>query len=104
MSMSEINITPIRNLITKLVRLETDPGEIHVCPLCKGILHVKMSGYTHKGQTKRFAAYVRCENCETFIISELDTPPPWIKEADKIEFTSIKDALQKLKEHEKDNK
>jgi len=96
------DITPLRRMITDLLDRKTDPGEIHVCPLCEGILHVKISGYTQVGQTKRFAAYVRCESCETRVIFELDTPSPWIKEATKVEFTSVMDALKKLREDQEE--
>jgi len=91
------DINPIRLLIQDLLSRNTNPGEIHVCPLCNGILHVRMSGYTQVRQTKRFAAYVHCENCETSVIFELDDPPPWINESPKVEVTNIIDALRKIK-------
>ena len=100
--MDKGDITPLRLLIRDLLSRKTNPGEIHVCPLCKGILHVSMSGYTQVGQTKRFAAYTKCENCKTSVIFELDTPPPWIKESTKVEFTSIEDALHKLNEDQEE--
>jgi hypothetical protein len=96
------DITPLRLLLQDLLDRKTDPGEIHVCPLCQGILHVRMSGYTQVRQTKRFAAYVRCENCKVSVIFELGDPPPWIKERTKVEITSIKDALKKLKEDQEE--
>lgn len=93
--MNEVDITPLRSLVKDLISRDIDPGEIHVCPLCNGILHVSISGYAHGDQARRFAVYTRCENCKTSVIFELDNAPPWVKEAN-FEFNSIEDALEKL--------
>lgn len=94
--MDKIDITPFQHLLMDLLNRDTDPGKIHICPLCNGRLHVSMSGYIQTSRGKRMGVGMDCEDCKRSVSFLVGTIPPWIKEAPEFEFTSLKDALEKL--------
>jgi hypothetical protein len=84
-------------LIDDLIRRETDPGEIHVCPICKGRLHVSMQILTEFDLEKKkvLGIGIRCEDCKTTAFFQDGYIPPWAKESEH-KITSLKDALDEL--------
>lgn len=88
----------VRPLIYDLIRRETDPGEIHVCPNCNGKLHVSIVKVTSNEPLKIFpgepveksiwdnylAVGLRCENCkvQAFLHFTEDHIPQWAKESE----------------------
>jgi hypothetical protein len=59
--MDKVDITPFQILLTDLLNRDTYPGEIHVCPLCSGRLHVSMSDYVQTSRGKRMGVSMECE-------------------------------------------
>jgi hypothetical protein len=69
----------INELLDRLIKNTTDPGEIHVCPICNGKLHVWFGGYK-RGEESLFGATVECEACGIQMAVDYGMPPPsWVK-------------------------
>ena len=94
--MDKDDINLFDRLLTDLINRDTDPGEIHVCPQCNGRLHVSISGYVETNRGKRLGVSMRCDDCKASVSFKVGTIPPWVKEAPKFEFRSIKDVLEKF--------
>lgn len=66
-------------LIGKLIDSPADPGEIHICPLCEGTLHVWFEAY-QRGAETLFGVQVRCDACETQMAVDYGAPlPAWLE-------------------------
>ena len=83
------------SLLDDLIRRESDPGEIHVCPYCNGELHVSIAIHISKppmiagkpfrsGWDRYLGVGARCENCNAALFSQYssDAAPPWAKESE----------------------
>jgi hypothetical protein len=69
----------IYKLLDNLIKYSSVPGEIHVCPICNGKLHVWFGGYK-RGEKNLFGATVSCESCEIQIaVDYAVSPPSWVK-------------------------
>lgn len=95
--MKKDNLDILRPLIYDLISRESDPGEIHVCPNCKGKIHVSIQVLKHAHPPRYLAAGARCENCKIegyfqFLESAI---PPWAKES-IINNMSFEDMLNYL--------
>ena len=98
MKMNKNELDLLRPLIYDLIRRETDPGEIHVCPICNGVLHVSITVYKETGREKELNVGAHCENCETtgFFRFYEKHIPVWAKES-KYKDMSPGDALKLLR-------
>jgi hypothetical protein len=97
--MKKDNLALLSPLINDLIRREYDPGEIHICPNCRGKIHVSMQILTRVHPPRYLAVGARCENCKIegyFQFSESKIPP-WAKESE-INTLSLEDALNLLNE------
>lgn len=86
-------------LIVDLIHRESDPGELHICPNCKGEIHISIQVLTRAHPPRYLAVGARCENCKIegyFHFSESDIPP-WAKESE-INNMNLDDALELLNE------
>jgi hypothetical protein len=69
----------IDELLDNLMKSRTDPGEIHVCPICNGKIHVWFAGYK-RGEESLFGAQVKCESYDIQIAVDYGVPPPsWVE-------------------------
>jgi C4-type Zn-finger protein len=90
----------ISKFVHELVMGEADPGEIHVCPSCKGRLHVSIRIHTNPYWGNYLGAGAHCENCKATIASQGSYIPPWAKES---EYKNLsEDELWKLMRGESD--
>ena len=69
----------IDNLVHRLINTTNDPGEIHICPICGGVLHVKFSAYV-RHRKKMIGVNIWCDKCKIDIMSDykVENAPPWI--------------------------
>jgi len=85
----------VHPLIYDLLKRESDPGEIQVCPNCDGRLHVVIRIYTSEpikisGELvksiwdKYLGVGVHCDGCKltAFLHFTEDCFPPWAKESE----------------------
>ncbi|HEU0291243.1 MAG TPA: hypothetical protein VFR47_00805 [Anaerolineales bacterium] len=86
-------------LIHDLISRESDPGEIHMCPNCKGKLHVSIQILKHAHPPRYLAVGARCEKCkiEGYFHFDESAIPPWAKES-IINNMSLEEALKYLNE------
>jgi len=69
----------ILEFIDKLINSPTNPGEIQICPLCKGTLHVWFAAYK-RGKERLFGVQVQCDSCETEMALDYGGPlPRWLE-------------------------
>jgi hypothetical protein len=69
----------IDDLLDNLIRSPIDPGELHICPICDGRIHVWFGGY-RRGEERLFGATVKCESCEIQMAVDYAVPPPsWVR-------------------------
>ena len=69
----------IYELLNDLIKSTTDPGEIHVCPICSGKIHVCFGGYK-RGEESLFGATIKCDSCGIQMALDYAIPPPsWVK-------------------------
>jgi len=69
----------IYELLDNLIKYTIDPGEIHICPICNGEIHVWYGGYK-RGEERLFGAIVRCESCGIQMALDYSiSPPSWVK-------------------------
>ena len=88
----------IRPLIYDLIKRETNPGEIHVCPNCNGRLHVSIFKVISSEPLKIFPGEpveksmwdnyltvgLHCENCKVQVFLHFTEAhiPTWAKESE----------------------
>ena len=71
----------ILNLLDRLRKMTIDPGEIHICPICGGKLHVKFGSYERRGKSL-LGVQVSCETCDVeMAVDYVQSPPEWLKAA-----------------------
>ena len=70
----------IDDLVHRLLIETSDPGEIHTCPICNGVLHVRFESYVRHGKNL-VGVNLFCEQCEINIVSDFPVEhlPIWIK-------------------------
>jgi ssDNA-binding Zn-finger/Zn-ribbon topoisomerase 1 len=69
----------IQELLDKLIKSDSDPGEIHICPICEGELHVWFGAYK-RGNMSLFGVTVKCKSCGFQMAVDYGVPPPqWAK-------------------------
>lgn len=69
----------IDELLDKLIELDSDPGEIHTCPVCGGKIHIWFGAY-QRFEQELFGATVKCEACGIQMAFDYATSPPsWVK-------------------------
>ena len=90
----------IGRFVDELVMSAVDPGEIHVCPNCKGILHVPIRIYTTPYWGNYLGTSAHCENCKAAIVSQGSYIPPWAKKSEYKDLSE--DELWKLMRGESD--
>lgn len=111
--MKKSHLEILRSLINDLIRRETDPGELHICPNCQGRLTVSIRINRSKKSLKIYqgeliekslwdnylgvGAY--CKDCKITGFFHFDEShfPPWAKESDYSNL-SIHEALDRLRE------
>ena len=74
--------TLISRFVDDLVMGAMDPGEIHVCPNCKGTLHVSIRIYTNPSWGNYLGTGAHCEDCKVMIVSQGSYIPPWAKKSE----------------------
>jgi hypothetical protein len=68
----------IDELLDNLIKSDTDPGEIHICPICEGELHVWFGAYKRLDESL-FGATVECKLCGIQMATDYAIPPPsWL--------------------------
>lgn len=67
-------------LVQKIIVEMTEPGEIHVCPICGGVLHVRFLPY-ERVDILLLEVNTFCESCEKnmFATYQVEKMPQWIK-------------------------
>jgi hypothetical protein len=69
----------IFRLIDQLMSATSDPGEIHVCPICGGSLHVRFQPYT-RGSKAMLGVQAFCESCGIAVAVDAARPPlKWLE-------------------------
>ncbi len=69
----------IDELLDKLIKSDSDPGEIHICPICGGEIHVWFGAY--KRFERKFGVTVDCKSCGIkMAVDYAISPPPWIQQ------------------------
>jgi hypothetical protein len=68
----------INELLDSLIKYTTDPGEIHVCPICNGELHVWFGGYK-RFEESLFGVQIKCDACGIQMAVDYGIPPSWVK-------------------------
>lgn len=69
----------IYQFLGKLIKSPADPGELHICPICHGKIHVWFGGY-RRGTETLFGATVKCESCGINMAIDYEGPPPsWVQ-------------------------
>jgi len=69
----------IYELIDKLIQSPANPGEIQICPICNGTLHVWFTAYK-RGKEMLFGVQIRCDSCDIDMALDYGAPPPpWLK-------------------------
>jgi hypothetical protein len=68
----------IDELIDKLIKSPTDPGEIHICPICNGKIHILFGAYK-RGEESLLGVLVKCESCGVQMATDYTMPQsPWL--------------------------
>jgi hypothetical protein len=69
-------------LVHRLMIEANDPGEIHTCPICDGVLHVRFQTYTRSGRDM-LGVNTFCEKCKINIFNDYSLAeelPQWLKQ------------------------
>jgi hypothetical protein len=69
----------INKLVFDLEHRETDPGEIHSCPICGGQIHVTFSIYHGRKGKEKLGVGVRCDKCRYIMSADGGSIPKWVK-------------------------
>ncbi len=84
-------------LIDRLMKAPSDPGEIHICPVCGGRLHVHFDLYS-RGDKKITGIQCWCEECELAMAIDTADLPVWLSQNDTSPSpTSVGDAETRRK-------
>ena len=68
----------LEQLLDRLRKAKTYPGEIHACPICGGHLHVHFESYTRDDKSL-LGIHAFCESCNaTIAIDYAQSPPEWL--------------------------
>lgn len=71
----------LERLLDRLSKATTDPGEIHVCPVCGGDLHVRFEPYIRDGKSF-LGLHAFCESCDAAIATDYaQLPPEWLQKS-----------------------
>jgi predicted RNA-binding Zn-ribbon protein involved in translation (DUF1610 family) len=69
----------LKQLLNRLSKAPSNPGEIHVCPECGGRLHVRIGTYTRQGKSL-LGISASCESCgAAMAIDYARWTPEWLK-------------------------
>lgn len=69
----------VLHLILELVNRETDPGEIHPCPICGNQIHVTFSVYTNRHSKEKLGVEARCDSCRFLMTLDGKVIPEWLQ-------------------------
>ena len=77
--MSKEEYDKLEQLLHRLCTATTDPGEVHVCPLCNGRLYVRFELYT-RGDKNMLGLQASCESCDAAMAVDcyVQPPPKWL--------------------------
>jgi len=77
----------LTKFLAELENADSDPGEIHVCPICSGKLHVSIRIHENAYWGRYLAVGALCDNCKIQTISQGKHIPPWAKESEYINLS-----------------
>lgn len=84
-----------------LLRMESDPGEVHECPICGGKAHIEVEVYGSEGR-KKVGVQIWCEGCQIVMALDGRGPiPAWAKPPSKLNSGLI-ELLRKSAEKRRD--
>ena len=77
--MSDMVENKIGDLIHRLLSQESNPGELHECPRCGGVLHVRFELYT-RHRRPMVGVNLFCENCDLRLARDysIGNSPKWL--------------------------
>lgn len=77
--MDNVDTTKLERLLDRLRKATSDPGRIHVCPVCGGCLQVEFEPYFRK-QKEALGIRASCESCGVALAADYDQKwPAWLK-------------------------
>jgi len=79
MKNNQVASAKLKELVNNLLEAETDPGEVHHCPVCGGQVRVIFSAYTRHGR-ELLGVQVWCEGCQIALAMDGGGPiPKWVR-------------------------
>lgn len=68
----------LQHFFNQLVDSKTDPGEVHVCPICEGRLFISFGAYK-RGNVSMLGVTANCEACgKAMAVDYLMPHPEWL--------------------------
>jgi len=68
-------------LVANLLTRTDDPGDVHICPICGGILHTQFEPYK-RNRRDLLGVIVKCDHCGISVGIDFDGSdlPSWLEE------------------------